>query len=110
LSIVRICPSSPFRPASFDLVSVSNLVHNAYETVESCQCDEGCLRCIYGAACKEANEVHSKLGAQIILRGLTGLAVNVDNVPYVSEGAFHNTIVEADAVQAVDPNLPIERD
>jgi len=53
--------------------------------------------------------VHCKLGAQIILRGLAGLTIDSDNVPYNNEGVFQNTIVEAPAVQS-DPGLQLERD
>ena len=67
------------------------------------------MHCIYSSYCKEANEVHCKLGAQIILRGLAGLTIDSDNVPYNNEGVFQNTIVEAPAVQS-DPGLQLERD
>ena len=65
---------------------------------------------VHSAACKEANEVASKLGATIILRGLAGLSVNRENVPYNADGTFYNTIVEAPPVQTAEPNLQVEHD
>jgi len=36
---------------------------------------------IDGPYCKEGNEVSSKVGAQVIIRGLLGMPVNLDALP-----------------------------
>ncbi|EJD53252.1 DEAD/H helicase [Auricularia subglabra TFB-10046 SS5] len=95
-------------PAASAFDHVSDLVHSAYETVESCQCKEGCLKCIYSPGCKEQNEVASKLGAQLILRGLLGLPIELDSIPE-QDHAFPRTIVEASSVSAID-NVHVETD
>ncbi|KAF8580679.1 P-loop containing nucleoside triphosphate hydrolase protein [Ramaria rubella] len=81
---------------------VSNLVHDALETVERCPCDDGCVRCIDSPACKEGNEVSSKLGAQVVLRGILGMATNLDAIPDVDPESVPGTIVEAESVRTID--------
>ena len=54
--------------------------------------------------CKENNKVASKLGAQIILRSILGLPIDVDAIPSTEDSQPHaqNTIVEADPVRVVE--------
>ncbi|KZV84071.1 hypothetical protein EXIGLDRAFT_727691, partial [Exidia glandulosa HHB12029] len=95
-------------PASSAFDHISDLVHSAYEVVESCECKEGCIKCIHSPSCKESNEVSSKIGALLVLRGLLGLAIESDNVPDLSdEGRFPETIVVADVVDVVS-NIEVE--
>jgi DEAD/DEAH box helicase domain-containing protein len=53
-------------------------------------------------ACREGNEVSSKLGAQIIFRGLLGLTIDLDAMPDIDPGSAPETVIEAESVQAID--------
>ncbi|KAI5124321.1 hypothetical protein M0805_008928 [Coniferiporia weirii] len=80
---------------------VSDLLHDAFETIESCGCLDGCAECIRSSYCKEGNIVSSKIGAQIVIRGILGLPIDIDAIPDAAQiGA--DSIVEAEPVRAVD--------
>ncbi|KAF8475426.1 P-loop containing nucleoside triphosphate hydrolase protein [Gautieria morchelliformis] len=81
---------------------VSSLVHQAFETVESCPCEEGCVKCVDSPACRERNDVSSKIGAQVILRGVLGLAIDLGAIPDVDPDLVPETVVEAETVWAVN--------
>ena len=57
---------------------------------------------IISSYCKENNEVASKLGAQVLLRGVLGLPIDIDAIPEQEDGIFTVTVVEAQAVRAVE--------
>ncbi|KAM3578449.1 ATP-dependent 3'-5' DNA helicase [Umbelopsis sp. WA50703] len=44
------------------------LLHAAYETIITCQCEEGCPQCVHYPQCSEQNLLCNKQGAIIILR------------------------------------------
>ena len=99
---------------------VSDLLHNAFETVESCSCEDGCANCKYriflersflmrmvgirSAYCKEGNVVSSKLGAQIVIRGILGLPIDMDSIPDPPESLVDppQSIIEARPIDAVE--------
>ncbi|CEL61922.1 hypothetical protein RSOLAG1IB_04672 [Rhizoctonia solani AG-1 IB] len=55
---------------------ISGLLWEAFERVESCQCEDGCPSCVRGAKCSEGDVVSSKVGASLILKSL--LDVHID--------------------------------
>jgi len=85
---------------------ISGLVHQAFETVESCACREGCARCVQSSTCKESNIVSSKLGARVVLRGLLNLPMEEDAIPR-DENGITDTVVDADPV-GVAPGVVLE--
>ena len=108
-----------------DCCIVSGLVHQAFETVESCACREGCARCesngilhslivnmfklpqgVQSSTCKESNIVSSKLGARVVLRGLLNLPMEEDAIPR-DENGITDTVVNADPV-GVAPGVVLE--
>lgn len=44
----------------------------------------------------------SKLGAQIILRGVLGLTIDLDPIPDIDPNSVPETVVEAESVRAID--------
>ncbi|PSK33986.1 hypothetical protein B9Z65_8312 [Elsinoe australis] len=61
------------------------LLQQACKRVEACHCPEGCLECCCSERCREANMVMSKAGAEVILRSLLNLEIDVDNLPWGPE-------------------------
>ncbi|WPG99429.1 Hypothetical protein R9X50_00224300 [Acrodontium crateriforme] len=61
------------------------LLTQACDRVESCHCHEGCLECCCSERCKEANQVMSKAGAEVILKSLLNREIDVDNLPWGPE-------------------------
>lgn len=54
-------------------------------------------------ACKEHNEVSSKLGAQVILRGILGLSLGLSDFPDVDDSeAVAETVIDAESVGAIE--------
>lgn len=58
------------------------LLNQACERVEACHCHEGCLECCCSERCKEANQVMSKAGAEVILKSLLNREIDVENLPW----------------------------
>lgn len=85
---------------AFDILS--SLIHEALETVENCGCDDGCINCIDDPSCKESNEVASKLGALVILKGILGRSLGLDDFPDVDSNEVPDTIMEAEPVRAAE--------
>ncbi|THH10272.1 hypothetical protein EW145_g1433 [Phellinidium pouzarii] len=81
---------------------VSDLLHDAFEILESCGCSDGCANCIRSAYCKEGNVVSSKIGAQIVIRGILGLPIDIDEIADTGYPIVADSIVEAEPVRAVD--------
>ncbi|GAM88298.1 hypothetical protein ANO11243_063310 [Dothideomycetidae sp. 11243] len=68
---------------AFEFVDL--LLSQACKRVEACHCTDGCLECCCSERCREANVVMSKAGAEVILRTLLGLEVDVENLPWGPE-------------------------
>lgn len=62
----------------------------------------GFFKGIDSPACRESNEVSSKLGAQVILRGVLGLTIDLDAIPDIDPDSIPETVVEAESVQEID--------
>lgn len=58
------------------------LLTQACDRVEACHCHEGCLECCCSERCKEANQVMSKAGAEVILKSLLNREIDVENLPW----------------------------
>ncbi|KAJ3572806.1 hypothetical protein NP233_g2842 [Leucocoprinus birnbaumii] len=82
----------------------------AHNAVETCSCDHGCVQ---STTCKEANQVSSKTGAGIIIKGILGLSIDPDTIPYqqteLQYNEVPNTIVEAETVIPRD-NIVVEEE
>jgi DEAD/DEAH box helicase domain-containing protein len=63
------------------------LIQQAVERVGACHCTEGCTECICDERCKEENMIMSKAGAEVILKSLIGIEVDVDALPMGDEEA-----------------------
>jgi len=87
---------------AFDHVSL--LVHRAHEVVESCSCDEGCVRCTTSTWCKEGGAVTSKIGGLLVLKSLLGLHIDLESIPDppIANDPLMETIVEATQVRRID--------
>jgi DEAD/DEAH box helicase domain-containing protein len=57
------------------------LLKQALRRVEACHCHQGCVECVVSEFCKEANEVMSKAGSEVILKSLLGMEIDVDALP-----------------------------
>ncbi|KAI9718310.1 MAG: hypothetical protein M1828_006774 [Chrysothrix sp. TS-e1954] len=79
------------------------LLRRACERVERCKCPDGCLECCCSERCREANQVMSKAGGEVILRSLLGLEIDVDSLPWGEEDAVGpagiETVVVAEEVR-----------
>jgi len=58
------------------------LLNQACERVAACHCFEGCLECCCSERCKEANQVMSKAGAEVILKSLLNKEIDVEGLPW----------------------------
>ena len=86
---------------AFEFVDL--LLRQACERVGACKCLDGCLECCCSERCREANQVMSKAGSEVILRTLLGLEVDVDNLPWGPEErvpAGIETVVLAEEIRA----------
>ncbi|KAJ9131181.1 p-loop containing nucleoside triphosphate hydrolase protein [Pleurostoma richardsiae] len=57
------------------------LLKQALERVVGCHCASGCPECVASELCKEANEVMSKAGSEVILKSLLNVDIDVDALP-----------------------------
>jgi DEAD/DEAH box helicase domain-containing protein len=57
------------------------LLKQALDRVTACCCQQGCIECVCSELCKEANEVMSKAGSEVILKSLLNLDIDVDSLP-----------------------------
>ncbi|KAG9001135.1 hypothetical protein FRB90_011666 [Tulasnella sp. 427] len=81
----------------------SDLLHQALDRLEACQCETGCPSCIEAANCRSGYLVTNKLGAKLILRSILDLPIDEDEIPDPDpEVAFNmpETVVEATNVKA----------
>jgi len=58
------------------------LLNQACKRVEACHCHEGCLECCCSERCREANQVMSKAGAEVILKSLLNIEIDVESLPW----------------------------
>jgi DEAD/DEAH box helicase domain-containing protein len=64
---------------AFEFVDL--LIHRAVERVLACHCEGGCTECICDERCKEKNMIMSKAGAEVILKSLIGMEIDIDALP-----------------------------
>ncbi|WAO95073.1 Hypothetical protein NCS54_01268200 [Fusarium falciforme] len=80
---------------------IDQLLRDALQRVEGCRCERGCVECVASELCKEANEVMSKAGSQVVLKTLLNMEVDVDELPMGPElntPVGIETVVVAEAV------------
>ncbi|KAF2762997.1 DEAD/DEAH box helicase-like protein [Pseudovirgaria hyperparasitica] len=85
---------------AFDFIDL--LLRQACERVSACHCLDGCLECCCDERCKEANQVMSKAGAEVILKSLLNWEIDIDALPWGPEEstpAGIETVVLADEVR-----------
>lgn len=85
---------------AFEFVDL--LLQQACDRVTKCHCLEGCLECCCSERCKEANQVMSKAGAEVILKSLLNWEIDVEALPMGPEEntpAGVETVVFADEVR-----------
>ncbi|CCF33550.1 DEAD/DEAH box helicase [Colletotrichum higginsianum] len=84
---------------------IDHLLQQALKRVENCFCENGCRECVASDLCKQANEVMSKAGSQVILKTLLNLEVDIEALPMGPEEyspAGIETIVVAQTVPPKD--------
>jgi DEAD/DEAH box helicase domain-containing protein len=80
---------------------VDLLLRQALSRVTGCECQTGCPECVASEMCKESNEVMSKAGCEVILKGLLDEEIDVEALPMGPEEgspAGVETVVLADTV------------
>ncbi|KAK4962212.1 hypothetical protein LTR28_004660 [Elasticomyces elasticus] len=86
---------------AFEFVDL--LLKQACARVEACHCQEGCLECCCSERCKQANQVMSKAGAEVILKSLLNLEIDVDSLPWGPEDervpAGIETVIAAEEIR-----------
>jgi DEAD/DEAH box helicase domain-containing protein len=78
------------------------LLRQACERVTECHCLEGCLECCCSEVCKEANQVMSKAGAEVILKSLLNRDIDIDALPWGPEESVPagvETVVMAEEIR-----------
>ncbi|RYC95218.1 ATP-dependent helicase HRQ1 [Fusarium oxysporum f. sp. narcissi] len=60
---------------------VDQLLRDALKRVEDCHCERGCVECVASELCKQANEVMSKAGSQVILKTLLNVKIDMESLP-----------------------------
>ncbi|KAI0898512.1 P-loop containing nucleoside triphosphate hydrolase protein [Annulohypoxylon nitens] len=84
---------------AFEFIDV--LLVQALERVQHCHCQTGCPECVCSEFCKEANEVMSKAGSQVIIKALLNMEIDVGALPMGPEDmspALIETVVLAKPV------------
>lgn len=83
------------------------LLRQALERVEACHCPHGCVECVCSELCKEGNEVMSKAGAEVILKSLLNVDIDIEALPMGPEEfspAGIETVILARPVPSRDRN------
>ncbi|KAI1409158.1 P-loop containing nucleoside triphosphate hydrolase protein [Hypoxylon sp. FL1857] len=57
------------------------LLVQALERVQRCHCQTGCPECVCSEFCKEANEVTSKAGSEVIIKTLLNMEIDIEALP-----------------------------
>lgn len=92
---------------------VDMLLRQALDRVQACHCLGGCPECVASEFCKEANEVMSKAGAEVVLKSLLGVEIDVDALPmgpeegWMGVGRGGGELIET--VVMATPVLPRDR-
>ncbi|KAF5635179.1 DEAD DEAH box helicase [Fusarium sp. NRRL 25303] len=60
---------------------IDQLLRDALKRVEDCHCERGCVECVASELCKQANEVMSKAGSQVILKTLLNVEIDMESLP-----------------------------
>ncbi|KAH9901228.1 DEAD/H helicase [Cubamyces lactineus] len=83
---------------------VNDILRDAHDRVESCECEEGCAECVDSPSCKEGNVVASKAGALVVLKALLGRPIDVDLLQHepTDEVGIFDTVVEATSVRTAE--------
>ncbi|KUI68750.1 Putative ATP-dependent helicase HRQ1 [Cytospora mali] len=92
---------------AFEFVDL--LLRQALERVEGCLCASGCPECVTSEFCKEANEVMSKAGCEVILKSLLGLEIDVDALPMGPEEGWNGPVELIETVVLATPVPPRDR-
>ncbi|KAI9732648.1 MAG: hypothetical protein M1834_003985 [Cirrosporium novae-zelandiae] len=64
---------------AFEFVDL--LLNQAVERVIGCHCQGGCIECVCSERCNEANAVLSKAGAEVILKSLLNIEIDIESLP-----------------------------
>ncbi|KIW34037.1 uncharacterized protein PV07_00839 [Cladophialophora immunda] len=95
---------------AFEFIDI--LLERAVARVAACHCLEGCTECICDERCKEKNMVMSKAGAEVILKSLLGMEIDIDALPEGEEErvpAGVETVVFATEVMGRDGRRVLEK-
>ena len=95
---------------AFEFIDI--LLERAVARVSACHCLEGCTECICDERCKEKNMIMSKAGAEVILRSLLGMEIDIDALPEGDEErvpAGVETVVFATEVMGRDGRRIVEK-
>ncbi|TDZ99853.1 ATP-dependent helicase HRQ1 [Colletotrichum sidae] len=60
---------------------IDRLLGQALKRVQDCRCDNGCIECVASDQCKQANEVMSKAGSEVVLKALLNLDIDDEALP-----------------------------
>ena len=91
---------------------IDSLLERAVKRVSTCHCLEGCTECICDERCKEKNMIMSKAGAEVILKSLLGMEIDIDALPEGEDErvpAGVETIVVATEIMGRDGRRIAER-
>ncbi|WYZ45445.1 hypothetical protein EsH8_VIII_000761 [Colletotrichum jinshuiense] len=86
---------------------IDHLLQQALKRIENCFCENGCRECVASDLCKQANEVMSKAGSQVILKALLNMEIDVEALPMGPEEyspAGIETVIVAQTVPPKDRN------
>lgn len=85
---------------AFEFVDL--LLKQACDRVATCHCQDGCLECCCSERCRDANQVMSKAGSEVILKSLLNREIDVDALPWGPEDtvpAYIETVIMAEEVR-----------
>lgn len=91
---------------------IDSLLERAVKRVSQCHCLEGCTECICDERCKEKNMIMSKAGAEVILKSLLGMEIDIDALPEGDEErvpAGVETVVVATEIMGRDGRRIVEK-
>ena len=87
---------------------IDQLLRDALKRVEQCHCQRGCIECVASEQCKESNEVMSKAGCQVVLKGLLDMKIDIEELPMGPEDYSPvgiETVMPANRVPTRDASL-----
>lgn len=88
---------------------VDLLLRQALARVEACCCSSGCPECVTSEFCQDANEVMSKAGAEVVLKSLLGLHIDVDALPMGPEEGPRGAFELIETIVLATPVVPRDR-